>query len=261
MNPRALIAEDEPLLAQSLKAALAEAWPELEVVALAPNGAEALEAAERLTPEVAFLDIRMPGLGGLELAAELADRMGEAVPAIVFVTAHDEYALKAFDHAAVDYLLKPVSAERLARTVARVRERLAARRPDDNLSTLVAQLQQVIAAEAPARSGELLRVLRAGAGNTVKMIPLEDVCYFQASDKYTNVVTRDGEALIRTSLRDLLAQLPPQRFQQIHRGTVVNMDEVAAAVRDDSGRVSLRLRRRKEALAVSRVFAHLFRQM
>lgn len=259
MNPRALIAEDEPLLAQSLKAALAEAWPELEVVALAPNGVEALEAAERLTPEVAFLDIRMPGLGGLELAAELADRMGEAVPAIVFVTAHDEYALKAFDHAAVDYLLKPVSAERLARTIARLRERLAARQ--GNLSALVAQLQQLIAADAPARSGETIRVLRAGAGNTVKMIPLEEVCYFQATDKYTNVVTRDGEALIRTSLRDLLAQLPPQRFQQIHRGTVVNMDQVAAAMRDDSGRISLKLRQRKESVAVSRVFAHLFRQM
>ena len=261
MTPRALIAEDEPLLARALESALAEAWPELEVVARAPNGDAALEAAERLAPEVAFLDIRMPGLGGLDLAAELADRMGEKVPAIVFVTAHDEYALKAFEHAAVDYLLKPVSPERLARAVERLRARLAARPPDGHLATLVAQLQQVIAADAPEPRGEPLRTLRAGVGNTVRMIPLDEVCYLQAADKYTSVVTREGDALIRTSLRELLAQLPQQRFRQVHRGTVVNLDEVASAVRDDAGRLSLRLRHRKETLAVSRVFAHLFRQM
>ncbi|MBI2748610.1 MAG: response regulator transcription factor [Burkholderiales bacterium] len=261
MKPRALIAEDEPLLAQSLKAALASAWPELEIVALAPNGLEALAAAERLQPDVAFLDIRMPGLDGLEVAAELADRLGEAVPAIVFVTAHDEYALKAFDHAAVDYILKPVNSGRLARAVGRLRERLASCRPEGHLATLIAQLQQAIAADAPPRAREPLRVIRAGAGNTVKMIPVNDVCYFQAADKYTTVVTRDGDALIRTSLRELLAQLSPERFQQIHRGTVVNLEEVAAAVRDDAGRVTIALKHRRETLPVSRVFADLFRQM
>ncbi len=207
MKPSALIAEDEPLLARSLESALADAWPELEVVAAA-NGLEALAAAERSPPDIAFLDIRMPGLNGLELAAELADRLGERVPAIVFVTAHDEYALAAFDHAAVDYVLKPVQAARLARTVERLRERLAARRPDGHLSALVAQLRELIAADSPKRSGEPLRYLRAGVGNAVRMIPVEEVCYFQAADKYTSVVTRGGEALIRTSLRELLAQLP-----------------------------------------------------
>ncbi len=260
MKPSALIAEDEPLLARSLESALADAWPELEVVAAA-NGLEALAAAERSPPDIAFLDIRMPGLNGLELAAELADRLGERVPAIVFVTAHDEYALAAFDHAAVDYVLKPVQAARLARTVERLRERLAARRSGGHLSALVAQLRELIAADSPKRSGEPLRYLRAGVGNAVRMIPVEEVCYFQAADKYTSVVTRGGEALIRTSLRELLAQLPPERFRQIHRGTVVNLDEIAAAVRDEAGRISITLKGRKEKLAVSRVFAHLFKQM
>lgn len=261
MTPRALIAEDEPLLAHSLRTALAVAWPELEVIAVAANGLEALEAAERLRPDVAFLDIRMPGLTGLELAAELADRLGERVPAIVFVTAHNEYALKAFDHAAVDYVLKPVQPERLGRTVARLRERLAARGSDGHLSALLDELRRVIAADTPTTQSEPLRILRAGAGSAVKMIPVEDVCYFQAADKYTQAVTREGDALIRTSLKELLPQLPPDRFRQIHRGTVVNLDEVAASVRDDAGRISLRLRHRKETLPVSRVFAHLFKQM
>ncbi|HYM28310.1 MAG TPA: LytTR family DNA-binding domain-containing protein, partial [Steroidobacteraceae bacterium] len=244
---RALIAEDEPLLAQELKSLLAQAWPELEVAALAPNGLEALAAAERLFPEVAFLDIRMPGLDGLELAAELADRLGDRVPAIVFVTAHDEYALRAFERAAVDYLLKPVSAERLAQCVDRLKKRLE---KPGNVDALVLQLKKLLVAET---KGEPLNVIRAGSGNAVRMIPLEEVCYFQAADKYTNVVTREGEALIRTSLKELLAQLPAGRFQQIHRGTVVNMAEVAAALRDDAGRVSLSLRKRKETLPVSRL--------
>ena len=263
MRVRAIIAEDEPLLAQTLKLALADSWPELEVVALAANGPEAIETAERLRPDIAFLDIRMPGLTGLEVASELADRLGESVPAIVFVTAHDEYALEAFDHAAVDYVLKPVTPERLGRAVTRLQQRLKDRRPAENLAALVSQLRQVIAADAPspAAGGELLRVIRAGAGNTVKMIPLENVCYFRASDKYTIVITQDEEAVIRTSLRDLLAQLPQERFKQIHRSVVVNLDEVSASVRDDAGRVSLNLKRRKEALPVSQVYAHLFRQM
>ncbi len=252
---RALIAEDEPLLAQQLKSLLGQAWPELSVAALAPNGIEALAAAERLLPEVAFLDIRMPGLDGLELAAELADRLGDRVPAIVFVTAHDEYALKAFERAAVDYLLKPVSAERLAKCVARLKTRIEKPRSVD---ALVSQLQKLLATE---QKGKPLSVIRAGSGNAVRMIPLEEVCYFQATDKYTNVVTREGEALIRMSLKDLLRQLPPARFQQIHRGTVVNMDEVASALRDEAGRISLSLRKRKETLPVSRIYADLFRQM
>jgi DNA-binding LytR/AlgR family response regulator len=265
MNPRALIAEDEPLLAQSLKDALALAWPDLQVIALARNGIEALRLAEAERPEVVFLDIRMPGLSGLEVAAELADRLdqGEAVPRIVFVTAYDEYALKAFELAAVDYLLKPVGPERLAKAVERLKIQLAA--PGEDLTALVSKLQKVMGAQpsnANAGAGEpALKIIRAAVGNTVRMIPVEEVCYFQAADKYTSVVTRDAELLIRTPLKELLAQLPQDRFRQVHRSTVVNLAEVAAAVRDETGRLSLRLKQRKESLQVSRVFAELFRQM
>jgi DNA-binding LytR/AlgR family response regulator len=258
MNPRAVVAEDEPLLAQQLQNLLARAWPELSVVDIAANGPAALEAIERQKPEVAFLDIRMPGMTGLEVAEELLDRLGERMPAIVFVTAYDEFALKAFDLAAADYLLKPVTEVRLARCVERLKARLQAPLQED---TLVSQMQQIVRREPTASSASPLRILRAGIGDTVKMIPIDEVCYFQASDKYTGVVTKDGEALIRIPLKELLEQLPPGRFVQIHRGTIVNLEEVAAAVRDDAGRVSLKLRSRKEALAVSRLYADQFRQM
>lgn len=248
---KALIADDEPLLAIALKSALAEAWPELEIAAVVPNGLEAVEAAERLKPEVAFLDIQMPGMTGLEAAEEIVERMGDASPAIVFVTAYDEHALRAFELAAADYVLKPITVERLARTV----ERLKRRRTEPDLA---AQLRQLLAVP---RAADMLTHVRAGAGNTVRMIPLEDVCYFQSSDKYTTAVTPGGEVLLRMPLKDLVGQLPPGRFQQIHRGTVVNLADVAAAVRDETGRVSLQLRRRKEALSVSRVYSDLFKAM
>jgi len=259
MNPRAIIAEDEPLLAQQLKTLLASAWPELKVAGVAANGLDALALVERERPQIAFLDIRMPGLTGLEVAAELADRLGkdDAAPAIVFVTAYDEFALKAFDLAAVDYLLKPVTDERLARCVERLK---AGIEKPTGIDALVSQLKLIVKNEA-RETTKPLHTLRAGAGDTVKMIPIEEVCYFQASDKYTTVVTKDGEALIRMPLKELLARLPPERFAQIHRGTIVNLQEVAAAVRDDAGRVALKLRDRKEMLPVSRLYADLFRQM
>jgi DNA-binding LytR/AlgR family response regulator len=248
---KALIADDEPLLALSLKRALGEAWPELEIVAVVPNGIEALQAAERLRPDFAFLDIQMPGTTGLEAAAEMADRLGEAAPAVVFVTAYDEYAAKAFEVAAVDYVLKPVSPDRLASTVTRLKAK------QRGLEDLARQLR---ALGTLAPRGETLRQVRAGTGNSVKLIPIDDVCYFQAADKYTTVVTAGGEDLIRTPLKELAAQLP-EIFQQVHRGTIVNQKEVASAVRDEAGRISLRLRNRKETLAVSRVYADLFRPM
>jgi DNA-binding LytR/AlgR family response regulator len=259
MTPTAILAEDEPLLAEQLKILLAQAWPELRIAAIAANGPEALALIERERPQVAFLDIRMPGLSGLEVAAEIADRLGndEAAPAIVFVTAYDEFALQAFELAAVDYLLKPVTAERLARCVERLKAGIG--RPA-GVDALVSQLKFVLKSEARA-TARPLQTLRAGVGDTVKMIPVDEVCYFRADEKYTAVVTKDGEALIRIPIKDLLAQLPPGRFVQVHRGTIVNLDEVAAAVRDDAGRVSLRLRNRKEALPVSRIYADLFRQM
>jgi DNA-binding LytR/AlgR family response regulator len=258
MSPRALIAEDEPLLAAQLESMLAEAWPELRVAHVAASGGEALEKLLELAPEVAFLDIRMPGLTGLEVAEELADRIAPGVrpPALVFVTAYDEFALKAFDLAAVDYLLKPVANERLARCVARLRSALA---QPAGLDALLDQLRALAGASPRA---EPLRHIQAGLGSTVRMIPIDEVCYFRASDKYTAVATRDGaEALIRTPLRELLARLPDGRFRQVHRGSIVNMDEVAEALRDDAGRVSLRLKHRREMLPVSRVYADLFRQM
>lgn len=248
---RALIADDEPLLAARLKSALGEAWPELEIAAVVPNGLEAVAAAERLKPDVAFLDIRMPGMDGLEAAAEIADRLGEDAPAIVFVTAYDEYATRAFELAAMDYVLKPVAQDRLAKTV----ERLKARPRD--FEALARQLR-ALAAQAP--KAQLLKQVMAGTGNAVKLIPIAEVCYFQAADKYTTVVTANGEDLIRLSLKELAPQLP-ERFQQVHRGTIVNLDEVAAAVRDEAGRVSLSLRRRRETLPVSRVYTELFKAM
>lgn len=259
-NPRAIIAEDEPLLAHRLKTLLASAWPELKVAGVAANGLDALALVERERPQIAFLDIRMPGLTGLEVAAELADRLGEndAAPVIVFVTAFDEFALKAFELAALDYLLKPVTDERLARCVERLK--IAIGRPS-GVDALVSQLKNVIVSTNVHKNEKPLSILRAGVGDTVKMIPVDEVCYFQASDKYTGVVTKDGEALVRIPLKELLAQLPPERFVQVHRGTIVNLQEVAAAVRDDAGRVSLKLRNRNEMLQVSRLYADLFRQM
>lgn len=266
MNPRALIAEDEPLLAAQLESQLRELWPELRTAALAANGIEALRLIREHAPDIVFLDIRMPGLSGLEVAAEIADTLaeGEPVPHIVFVTAYNEYALRAFDYAAVDYLLKPVTRERLAATVARLKLSLAdtGRAPAADLGRLVAQMQALLPAAAPGSApAGVLRHIRAGSGNTVRMIPLDEVCYFQSTDKYVNVVTANGETLVRTSLKELLEQLPADRFRQIHRSAIVNLDAVAAAVRDDSGRLHLQLRERKETLPVSRVFADLFKPM
>ena len=260
MNPRAIIAEDEPLLALQLQTLLGRVWPELEIARVAPNGLEALEAIERHRPDVAFLDIRMPGLTGIEVAGELADSLpGDGyVPAIVFVTAYDEFAMKAFELAATDYLLKPVTEERLAGCVERLKGRLQAPMKVDGL---VSQIKQLIDNESKASSAKPLSILRAGVGNTVRMIPVDEVCYFQAADKYTEVMTKDGEVLVRLSLKELLAGLPAERFARIHRGTIVNLQEVAAAVRDDAGRVTLKLRNRKETLPVSRLYADLFRQM
>jgi DNA-binding LytR/AlgR family response regulator len=248
---KAIIADDEPLLAQSLKAALAEAWPALEIAAVAANGLEAVEAAERLQPDVAFLDIQMPGTTGLEAAAEIAERLGDAAPAIVFVTAYDQYATKAFEVAAMDYVLKPVQADRLKATV----ERLKARQR--SFEALARQLRSI---GTLAPKAEPLTQVMAGAGNTVKLIPIGDVCYFRSADKYTTVVTAEGESLLRTPLKDLVPQLP-QAFQQIHRGTIVNLKEVTVAVKDEAGHVALRLRHRKETLPVSRVYAELFKAM
>ena len=259
----ALIAEDEPILAATLAAALQRQWPGLSIVATCANGIEALDQAVALRPQVLFLDIKMPGKSGLEAAQDLADAWAGPAPfpQIVFVTAYDEFAVQAFDHEAADYVLKPVSDERLARTVARLRQRLQdSPGSSDPLALLAAQLRQLgVPVAAPA--AQRLSVIRAAVGNQVRMVPVADVVYFEAADKYVNVVTADSEVLIRMSLRELLPQLDEQLFWQVHRGTIVNSSCVLSALREEGGKLSLALRGRAERLRVSPLYAHLFRQM
>ena len=266
MNPtppiRALIAEDEPILAATLAATLRRVWPDLEIAGTAPNGVAAVQQALDLRPDILFLDIKMPGQTGLEAAQELAERWDgpRPFPQVVFVTAYDDYAVQAFEQAAVDYVMKPVGDVRLARTVERLQARLApAAAPDGGLAQLVEQMRALLPPAAPA--AERLTVIRAAVGNTVRMIPVEDVAYFQALDKYVNVAAGSGDALIRLSLKDLLAQLDPDQFRQISRGAIVNLRCVTSATRDEAGKLTLHLRDRPDLLRVSPLFAHLFRQM
>lgn len=271
-TPRALIAEDEPLLAAALQAELVRAWPGLEIAAVAADGDTAIAQALALEPDVCFLDIRMPGRSGLEVAQALAEDWphASALPLLVFVTAYDQYALQAYEAAAVDYLVKPVQAPRLAACVRRLRERLDARHGDapagragagGELDTTLARLRELLAAVAPAAAAARLEVIQAQVGAMVHLVPVDQVIYFEAADKYVRVVTAEREHLIRMSLRELLPQLDPQRFWQVHRGTVVQARCVASARRDESGKVLLSLRGRSETLTVSRLYAHLFKGM
>ena len=263
MNPTALIAEDEPLLAQALQAELARAWPELRIVANVGDGAAAVDAALQHRPDVLFFDIRMPGLGGLEAAAELADAWPDDAPfpALVFVTAYDQYALQAFEAQAIDYVLKPVQPARLQKTVEKLRAVLAQRSArGGDLDVTLGQLRHLLQAAAPAAQ-PLLKVVQASVGNSIRLVPVEEVLYFEAADKYVRVVCADGEVLIRTPLKDLLPQLDPQLFWQVHRGTVVRATAVYSVHRDEAGKLHLALRGRKERLAVSRLYAHLFKPM
>ena len=265
MKASALIAEDEPLLAQALRLELAAAWPELEVLEIVGDGAAAVRSALRHRPEVLFFDIRMPGQGGLEAAAELADAWPREVPfpALVFVTAYDQYAVQAFEAQAVDYVLKPVQPARLRRTVDRLRQALA-RRPADGepLEAALGQLRHLLQASGPAAAPQpLLKVIQAGVGASIRMVPVEQVIYFEAADKYVRVVTGEGEVLVRTPLKELLPQLDAQLFWQVHRGTVVRATAIDSVQRDEAGRLHLALRGRPERLPVSRLYAHLFKAM
>jgi len=249
IRPTALIAEDEPLMRERLKEKLAEVWPELDVVAEASDGDEALALVDIHEPHIAFLDIRMPGRTGLEVAASIG---GDCH--VVFVTAYDQYAIAAFDAGAVDYLLKPVETERLAQTVERVKAKLASAPAD--LSRIVAELR--------ARGdggGQRLKWIKAAVGKQIKLIPVDDVVYFQSDMKYTRVVLAQSEALIRTPLKDLLAELDPDRFWQIHRSTIVNVSALSGVLREDAERQFALFKSRPDKLPISRQFTHLFKQM
>ncbi len=251
---KAVIADDEPLLAKHLKARLAALWPQLEIAGVAANGIEARDMIEDLRPDIAFLDIRMPGLTGLELVQVLSPEARRACR-VVFVTAYDEFAVQAFEREAVDYLLKPVADDRLQSAIERLQRAApgaAGAQSDDLLQRLQALLPKL---------AEHLRWVRASVGNDVRLVATEEICYFQATDKYTAVFTRDAELLIRTPIKELLEQLDPEQFWQVHRGTLVNVKQIVSARHDALGRVSLKLRDRKEVVTVSRGHAHLFRQM
>ncbi len=247
--PTAIIAEDEPLMRERLREKLTQVWPELAIVAQAEDGDEALALFEAHRPDIAFLDIRMPGRSGLDVAEAIGARCH-----VVFITAYDQYALKAFETGAADYLLKPIETDRLALMVERLTRKLASAPAD--LGNLVAQLRATLRADAGH-----MKWVKAAIGKQIKLIAVADVAYFQSDTKYTRVVLADGEALIRTSLKELLADLDPKQFWQVHRGTIVNLDAVSGVLREDAERQFILLKNRPERLAISRQFTHRFKQM
>ncbi len=274
---KALIAEDEPILSITLQRMLGKLWPELELNSVVENGIEAVKAALSELPDVLFLDIKMPGKTGLEVAQELAEEWPaeQPFPMVVYVTAYDEFAVQAFETCAADYVLKPISEERLNKTIKRLQEHFQARtktqndrqQPETELERVITQLRQLHQIQLPnsaenlSPTTEKLSVIRAAVGNNIRLIPIEDVIYFEATDKYINVVTAEHSSLIRSSLRDLLPQLDSSLFWQIHRSTVVNIKRVQMAHKDESGKITLKLKNSDDKLSVSRVYAHLFKQM
>jgi DNA-binding LytR/AlgR family response regulator len=270
MNPRAVIADDEPLMREQLRARIAQAWPELEIVGEARNGIEAVEKTAALRPDLVFLDIRMPGMTGIEAARQI-DRLppfdGASPPEIVFVTAYDEYAIQAFEQGVVDYLLKPVDRERLAITVERIRKRLAQRGASSGaapvlsheaLQALLERLQtQLEGGQAPG----YLKWIQAQIGQQIQMIPVDEVLFFVSDEKYTRVQTAQLEALIRKPIKELVAELDPKWFWQIHRSTLVNARAIAGVSRDFRGRQLVAVKGRPEKLEVSRSYSQLFKGM
>jgi DNA-binding LytR/AlgR family response regulator len=256
--PTALIADDEPLLREALRAQLAQAWPGLEIVAHARNGREAIRQFEAKRPDVCFLDVHMPGLSGLDAARHIGRQAH-----LVFVTAYDKYAVQAFAHGVLDYLVKPVEPERLAETVARLQERMRTAQPASNTEALLRELTELIEQRtAPSP----LRWIRAQIGQTLRLIPTDQIDYLRADSKYTLVAWRDdagqpGEALIGITLKELVAQLDPERFAQIHRSIVVNLRKISHVIRGDNETAGVHLKGRTEVLPVSRSYLHLFRQM
>jgi len=282
-GPTALVADDEPLLRDSLVRALAQAWPELLVLGQARNGREAVEKFEQLRPDIVFLDVHMPGITGVEAARQLARRAH-----IVFVTAYEQYAVQAFEQGALDYLVKPVEEARLADTVARLKQRFAekpqqqqpqaaeqaAAALDAVLAQLLERLHRAPAASAAMPSdsvastssntspaGPFLQWIRASVGASLKLIPVDEIIYLRSDEKYTLVVWPEGEALIRTPIRELMEQIDPQRFAQVHRSVVVNLHAISHVTRGPNETADVHLKARPEVLPVSRSYLHLFRQM
>lgn len=260
-RPTALIADDEPLLREALAQQLAKVWPELEIVASARNGREAIREFDARAPDVCFLDIVMPGVSGIQVASHIGRRAH-----VVFVTAHDDYAVQAFAQGVLDYLVKPVEEARLAETVERLEARLRAAEPASNtdalLRTLAAQLSDLRGGAGSAP----LKWIRAQVGQTLRLIAVEDIDYLRSDAKYTLVAWRGGggtpsEALVRTALKDLVAQLDPEQFAQVHRSVVVNLRAISHVTRGDNETADIHLKGRKEVLPVSRSYLHLFRQM
>ncbi|MCV2351908.1 LytR/AlgR family response regulator transcription factor [Paucibacter sp. Y2R2-4] len=291
MKHTALIAEDEALLAENLRQELARLWPELHIVSMAAHGQAAVDAALQKHPDVCFLDIRMPGMTGLEAAAAMAEDWpaDQPFPLLVFVTAYDQYAVQAFERSAIDYVLKPVQSERLAQTCERLKKALALRQSAGHtnppapqvaepasLELAIQQLRQLLgtaigepgsnaantasgANALTARPAPPLRLLQVGLGNTIHMVPVDEVLYFEAADKYVRVLTASKEHLVRISLRELLPQLDTQRFWQVHRSVIVRSDAIDRVIRDETGKVTLHLHGSPERIAVSRLYAPLFK--
>lgn len=250
----AIIAEDEEQLRNYLFSKLAQVWPELHILGAAENGEEALELIQRLRPDVAFLDIRMPGLSGMTVAKRVI-----SFCRVVFVTAYDQYAVEAFETEAVDYLLKPVTLKRLEKTVLRLKKNLHESPPPQSES--LAAIEKMMAGIAGRSQGICLRWIKVQQGNSIQLISVDDVCYFKSSDKYTVVRTATGEFLIKRSIKGLAEQLDPEAFWQIHRGTIVNVSCISGVSRSMTGRGVIRLKDVPESLTVSRSCMHLFKQM
>lgn len=277
-HPSALIAEDEPLLARALQAELALVWPQLQIVACVGDGASAVEAALQIQPDVLFFDIQMPGLSGLDAAAELADAWDmrdrpdhKPFPLLVFVTAYDQYAVQAFETQALDYLLKPVQSARLQKTVSKVQLALVQRsqtainseaKPHD-FERMLGQLRALLTPAATTQPPlQIIQATQPGSlGNALRMVPVAEVLVFEAADKYIRVLTLGAEYLIRAPLKELLLQLDAQVFWQVHRGTVVRASAIESVLRDDFNRLALTLHGRSEKIAVSRLYSHRFKAM
>jgi DNA-binding LytR/AlgR family response regulator len=249
VNPRAVIAEDEPLLRDQLRELLNAAWPELEIVEVVGDGRQAMRAVDERGPDVLFLDIQMPEASGLDVARRARGRCH-----VVFVTAYDQFAVAAFEQGAVDYVMKPLTGKRIATAVERVRQRLGSQ--PVALDGLVKDLSQ-----PPRRRGDFLRWINAARGNDLQLVTVDEVLYFQSDTKYTRVVAARREGLIRMTIKELVHELDPMAFWQVHRSTIVTLNAVATVTRDLRGNVVLRLKDRPEVLRVSQAYAHLFRQM